>query len=321
MRQNKRNLITSMKRKPSDPTRSPLQLLNQIHDHIVASEMLHNPYSRRGQIAELFSLLLSSTSYSSPQLARIISVAPQTVNRWKTGKTQPRLGQIKKLQEAIMGANGPRDTPSTSPDPTRLGTSILGVRSVEEMLVLEAGAQDVWIVKNGVLREAVPGFVGDMVLRGLKRGTNFHYVFAADSAAEMSFQTHFSEWIQRETFTGRLSGHSVRDTHTAYKLHLSLAPGAWVAIRYSSVQAEQLRRQFDVFMALPVRQYIDGSRTIIENEDGQAHWFELPSQHAWHLLQTFKQCTEGKPGLIEGGDAQVQLLRLRSAAFAADHAG
>jgi transcriptional regulator with XRE-family HTH domain len=310
-----------MKRKPIDPAGSPLQLLNQMHDHIVASELLHNPYARRGQIAELFSLLLNSTSYSSPQLARIIGVAPQTVNRWKAGKTQPRLGQIKKLQEAIMRANGPRDTPSPRPDPARLGTSTLGVRSVEEILTLEAGAQDVWIVKNGVLREAVPGFVGDMVLRGLKRGTNFHYVFASESAAEVSFQRHFSEWIQRETFTGCLTGHSVRDTHTAYKLHLSLAPGAWVAIRYSSEQSEQLRRQFDVFMALPVRQYIDSNRTIIENEDGQAHWFELPSQQAWHLLQTFKQCTEERPSPIEDIDSQVQLLRLHSSVVTVDHSG
>jgi len=241
------------------------------------------------KVAELMRQIVTASGLSAPALARHLEVAPQTVHRWCNGSTMPRPRQIQKLERWLAPPQEPGQALADAatrhaPEAIRC----LGIRFADEVLALEAEARAVWIVKSGTLREEVRGSIGETVLRGLKNGTHFHYLFLESTPAAISFR-NLSGWLRREEFTGRMTGYRVGDDHLARAIGLSDAPGAWVGIEYSEAQAARLQRRFDVFFAVGTREYTDAARSHVKNEDGQPCWIELATPQAAHWLSTINE--------------------------------
>ena len=234
--------------------------------------------------------LVEASGLSAPTLARHLEVAPQTIHRWCNGSTMPRPRQIQKLErwfappQEASKATVADAVAYHAPEAIRC----LGIRFADEVLALEAEASAVWIVKSGTLREEVRGSIGETVLRGLKNGTHFHYLFLESTPAASSFR-NLSSWLRREEFAGRMTGYQVGDDHLARAIGLTDAPGAWIGIEYSEAQAARLQRRFDVFFAVGTREYTDPARSHVKNEDGQPCWIELATPQAARWLSTLNE--------------------------------
>ena len=242
--------------------------------------------------APLVSELLSRLDMPVAEVAGELGLAPQTVHRWRNGKTVPRPRQARDLaswieQREQKTENAPLALPAQSE-----ASAQIGIRFADEILGLEREAKHVWIVKSGVLRECVRGAIGEGVFHALQNGVNFSYVFLEGTPAAQSFK-QFHNWLQKEEFSGHVQGFCVSDPHLARAIGLSDSPGAWIGLDYSAPQAKRLGRQFDVFFAVAAREYADASRTQPKNEDGQAVWIELATPYAARWLQTLKESLEG----------------------------
>lgn len=266
------------------------------------------------RVAELLRQLLETVGLSAPALARHLGVAPQTVNRWRNGQAVPRPRQAQKLQEWLSGYLSEAEPVipevekwSEAPDAVKC----LGVRFANEVLALEGEARAVWIVKSGELREGVRGAIGESVLRGLRHGTHFHYLFLEGTAAARTFR-QLTQWLQDETFAGQVTGYEVRDDRLARAIGLTEAPGAWIGLEYSPAQATRLGRHFDVLFALGVREYADVGRTQIKNEDGQACWLELATPQAARWLSLLSETARRLEDDQQQGDAKVIRLSRRN---------
>ena len=269
---------------PSSNARTPLNLIASLREHA------SHPDPDTQKIAEMMRQIVEATGLSAPTLARHLEVAPQTVHRWCNGSTMPRLRQIQKLEGWFDPPQEPSQAtvnPAVSHHASE-AIRCLGIRFADEVLALEAEASAVWIVKSGTLREEVRGSIGETVLRGLKNGTHFHYLFLESTPAASSFR-NLSGWLRREEFSGRLAGYRVGDNHLARAIGLTDAPGAWIGIEYSEAQAARLQRRFDVFFAVGTREYTDPARSHVKNEDGQPCWIELATPLAARWLSTINE--------------------------------
>lgn len=231
--------------------------------------------------ARLTERFLGVHNLTPPRLAQEIGVAPQTVNRWLTAKFTPRPAQIIKLQSLTQRTSTAINASATNGDNDF--TSFLGVRPLEYVMNLESEANAIWIASNGYLRESNRGPMGEQILQALRQGVHFRYVFHARSEAAGAFSQMLA-WLKNESFTGKVTGYVIKSDEMAYRLGLSSAPGAWISIEYSPLQATRLQRNFDVFHALSAREYADAEKCRIKNDDGQSCWVELPTAQAqlWH---------------------------------------
>jgi transcriptional regulator with XRE-family HTH domain len=182
--------------------------------------------------------LLEATGVSSSHLARQMDVASQTVNRWRRGEVVPRARQFEKMAEYIQSileqeeSKTNRESPFSDVGQGHLeAVSKLGIHFADSIMALEAESRHVWILKSGALREAASGFMGESVLRALKYGTHYHYVFLAGTPAETSF-SQLIAWLQSETFAGSVTGYCLRDAVWAGTLGITQAPGAWIVMEY-----------------------------------------------------------------------------------------
>ncbi len=233
--------------------------------------------SSRELSARLMERFLVACDLTPPRLAQEIGVAPQTVNRWLTAKITPRVAQVLKLQALTQ-----RNSIAAGPHPINRGddlTRFLGVRPLEYVMNLEAEANAVWIVSNGYLHEANRGAVGEKILQALRQGVHFRYVFHQRSEAADAF-SRLQSWLKTESFAEYVMGYVIKSRELAYEIGLSVAPGAWIAIEYSPLQAARLQRASDVFHALSVREYADTEKCRVKNDDGQSCWVELPAPMA-----------------------------------------
>ncbi len=263
---------------------TPLSLIEALQQHT------SRPHPEPSRVAELMRQIVESSGLSAPTLARHLEVAPQTVHRWCNGKAVPRLRQIQKLQRLLAQPQGLSEPVSTELVPLQAPEAIrcLGIRFADEVLALEAEARPVWIVKSGTLREEARGSIGEAVLRGLKHGTRFHYLFLEGTPAAHSFR-RLADWLSRETFASQITGYRVGDAHLARAIGLTDALGAWIGIEYSDAQAARLQRRFDVFFALGAREYTSPTRLQVKNEDGQPCWIELATPKAAYWLDTITE--------------------------------
>lgn len=238
--------------------------------------------------APLVSELLSRLDLPVAEVAGELGLAPQTIHRWRNGKTVPRPRQARDLATWIdQREQKPESAPLAFPAQSEASAQI-GIRFADEILGLEREAKHVWIVKSGVLRESVRGAIGEGVFHALQNGVNFSYVFLEGTPAAQSF-VQFHSWLQKEEFSGHVQGFCVSDPHLARAVGLSDSPGAWIGLDYSAPQAKRLGRQFDVFFGVAAREYADASRTQPKNEDGQAVWIELATPYAARWLQTLEE--------------------------------
>jgi hypothetical protein len=242
--------------------------------------------------APLVGELISRLDLSVAELAGELHLAPQTIHRWRGGKTVPRPRQIHDLMNWLESRLPQEQSRATPPVVSGENLARLGIRLADEILAWEREAAHVWIVKSGVLRENVRGTIGQSVLRALQNGAHFDYVFLESTPAAESFR-QFTNWLSQESFGGQLRGHCVSDPHLARVIGLNDAPGAWIGLEYSAAQIQQLGRTFDVFFALATREYADVNRTQPKNEDGQAIWVELATPQAARWLQTLKDSLKG----------------------------
>lgn len=139
------------------------------------------------------------------RLAGKIGVAPQTVNRWLTAKVAPRPSQVIKLQAVAREIQSSVSNDMVGFNKPTGGLSSLGARSVDYVMAVETEAKSVWIVKNGTLREASRGFIGEQVLQALQNGVQFNYVFFRDTPAAESFE-RLRTWVGKEEFVGSVTG-------------------------------------------------------------------------------------------------------------------
>ena len=241
--------------------------------------------------APLVRELLARLDLSVAEVAGQLGLAPQTVHRWRNGKTVPRPRQTRDLAAWIERHTAKTGTDSGVLPPSSEASAHVGIRFAAEVLELERGAQHVWIVKSGALREGVRGAIGESVLRALQNGAHFSYVFLESTPAAQSFK-QLQRWLEKETFSGHVRGFCVSDPHLARAIGLSDAPGAWIGLDYSPEQARRLGRSFDVFFGIAAREYTDTSRTQTKNEDGQAAWIELATPCAARWLQMLKDSLE-----------------------------
>jgi DNA-binding transcriptional regulator YiaG len=290
----------------------------------------------KAQVSRFVRSALKVTGMTPPQMARQLGVAPQTVNRWVRGVVQPRPGQIDKVLailqekngieqsrtsvgiESVNGQHEAQDEYHAGPVAFSEAAPRLGIHFTDSVMGLEGEARDVWIIKCGPLREADGGFMAAAVLRALRAGTHFHYLFLPGSAAEETFLHYLKPWLEEEDFTGKVTGYVMRDLAQAARVGLSSTPGAWVVIEYSTDQARRLQRDFDVFKALAVREYMDATRRHIKNEDGQPCWLELatPQAKVWiaqlrHLRAAAKSAGETKVDLIRVISRTRRMPRMR----------
>ena len=156
----------------------------------------------------------------------------------------------------------------------------LGIRFSEYVMSLETQAREVWVFKTRRLRESDPGYSGELVLEALRKGVGLRYIFAPKTDAARSFNSEFRQWVESEQPEGRVTGYCVKNPRLAYDLGLSGAPVGWIVIEYQPEQASRLKRRFEVFVELNVREYLDQSRTREKNENGQPCWLELATPHA-----------------------------------------
>lgn len=259
------------------------------------------------QSSALVKDILESLAISPPELARHLELAPQTINRWRKGEIVPRPRQAQRL-EAWLQQQQPNlieISPSNAHD-----LNSLGIRLSAEILHWEADAKAVWIVKSGVLREAARGTIGETVLRGLQNGAHFNYVFLRHSPASESFQ-RLSKWLQTENFTGNVTGFEISDYHLASAIGLTEVSGAWIGIEYSPDQVAILKRRFDVFFAVSVREYSDARRTDTKNEDGQPCWMELATPQAARWLEALNNLCAELSGNPHQKQAHISFLPAR----------
>jgi transcriptional regulator with XRE-family HTH domain len=281
----------------------------------IAQSLSKRRYSTK-EAARFIRALLRTTRSSSPQLAREIGVASQTVNRWVRGTTSPRSGQIRKILALMENDLG---MPLKSEKHSNiLGDKMvhlpktfdsLGIHFSESIMALEAEAREVWVIKCGALREATRGFMGEAVLRALKNGVHFHYIFLTDSEAERTFVHQLKPWLATQKFSGIVTGYNVKDATHATTIGITQAPGAWIVIEYSQHQMQSLKRSFDVFKALPVREYMDDTRREIKNEDGQPCWIELATSRASALME---RLSDLRSMTMKGSLPEIEILRIRS---------
>lgn len=239
--------------------------------------------------APLVREMLARLDLSVSEVAKELGLAPQTVHRWRNGKTVPRPRQARDLAAWIAKSGEGNVGAATLPPSEALGR--LGIRFADEILGLEREAKHVWIVKSGVLRENVRGAIGEGVLHALQNGVDFSYVFLEGTPAAQSF-VQFGKWLTKEAFSGHVRGFCVGDPHLARAIGLSDSPGAWIGLDYSENQAKKLGRQFDVFFGMAAREYADANRVQPKNEDGQAVWVELATPYAARWLDTLKSSLE-----------------------------
>lgn len=284
---------------------------------------LTNRHYTSAETSRFIKALLKTTKQPAPRFAADIGVAPQTVNRWLRGTVSPRVGQLQKIV-ALM-ENGMQKRPLSEAfknlldkgsDHASQAFQSLGLHFSDSIMALESQARDVWIIKCGVLREAARGFMGEKVLQALKQGTNFHYVFLPDSGAERTFRCSLQPWLEREHFLGSVTGYIIKDAEQAATLGITRTPGAWIAIEYSNAQMQQLHRGFDVFKALPVREYSDATRQNVKNEDGQPCWIELATPQASVLMSQLNDLRSNAlraQEKIENSDSEiVEIISVKS---------
>jgi len=261
------------------------------------------------KVGELVRQFREATGLKPTQFARRLQVAPQTVSRWEKNEARPRWNQLRKFQDLIesnrdsgsTAAGGGADTADESVE----AIGRLGIRFADDIMHRELGAKAVWVVKNGRLREADRGYMGELVLQALQAGTDFKYVFFQNTEAEESFHRQFKPWIKAESFRGSVTGYCIKNHRFAYEVGLSNAPTAWIAIEYGPEQAARLQRRFDVFVSLAIREYTGSSKTGVKNDDGQPCWLELatPRAGAWmsHVSRLRAKTLS---------DAEVEVIRL-----------
>jgi transcriptional regulator with XRE-family HTH domain len=272
---------------PQQNPSTPLDIITNLHTQIA------QPHLEPDRVAQMMRQLLEVSGLSAPTLARHLEVAPQTVHRWCSGTAMPRPKQIQKLERWFTQGEeaGRAEVPEAVPRQAPESLKYLGIRFADEVLALEAEARAVWIVKSGTLREEVRGSIGEAVLRGLKHGTRFHYLFLEGTPAASSFQ-QLSRWLEGESFAGQVTGYRVGDNHVARAVGLTDAPGAWIGIEYTDEQAARMQRRFDVFFAVGAREYTDATRSQVKNEDGQPCWIELATPLAARWLSTVAETVD-----------------------------
>jgi transcriptional regulator with XRE-family HTH domain len=271
------------------------------------AQAFSNGHYTRAQASRFIRSSMKVMGLSPLQMAQRLGVAPQTVNRWIGGTVTPRAKPLHKIlalldsegfeaafpvassevlqNSDVLQKNDERASNSTG----SLAFQSLGLHFSDSIMALEVEAREVWVIKCGALREATRGFIGESVLHALKAGANFHYVFLPGSAAEETFLHQLKPWLDTETFTGHVTGYIIQDMVQATLLGLGQVPGAWIVIEYSKAQMRRLQRGFDVFKALPVREYSDSTRQHVKNEDGQPCWIELATPQASIWIERLRE--------------------------------
>ncbi|MDF2441459.1 MAG: helix-turn-helix protein [Abditibacteriota bacterium] len=260
-------------------------------------------------ISDLIRGFRQSLDLSPTHFARRLQVSPQTVNRWENGTIKPRLRQLAKFEEVARSEE--QDPPSAGTDgmgwketSDREAVTQLGIRLSSYIMEMEIHAKAVCVCKNGRLRESDRGYIGEMVLKALQNGVEFKYIFFENTEADKSFRA-LLKWVKAEKFTGAITGYCIKSHRTAYELGLSHIPSAWVAIEYGQEQAFRLKRRFDVFVVLAVREYIDSSRLEAKNEDGQPCWVELATPRAGKYIDSVSRLRS-----LAKSDSDVEVINL-----------
>ena len=246
----------------------------------------------RGQLVRE---LRESLSLTSAELASRIGVSQQTVLRWEKGALTP--SQVKKLELAIPA------TTTTERPFVIVDSRKTAIRPLEYVLERQKDAKRVWILKSSRPflsgRSSTPRF--DMVATARTRpNLQFNFVYPEHPEEARNSIRQFEDFLKNDNFEGvRHQFRGIRVTPAqASKLSLGFNECSIVIIEYAPEAFEELNRERDIFVELPVAVLLNPESNRTDSV-GKMLLIELPGPNADELWFQIRGDLQSADNIIE----------------------